>query len=124
MNILNRLKQYNLIFFIFMLINFLLIETGVTNSLFIEVPLSKPNEVEWREKSNIRLNNNHIAIKNLKSGDILIVAGKGHENYQEYKSLRFFSDTKCILQNINSKNKKLSNCLKLKIIRIIWKNYH
>ena len=29
---------------------------------------------------------------NLKSGDVLIVAGKGHENYQEYKKEKFFSD--------------------------------
>ncbi len=71
---------------------------------------SKLFEISFREKAI------SLAIKNLKSGDILIVAGKGHENYQEYKSLRFFSDTKCILQNINSKNKTLSNCLKLNII--------
>ena len=55
MNILNLLKQYNLIFFIFTLISFLLIKTAVTNSLVIEVPLAKPNEAEWRQKSNISI---------------------------------------------------------------------
>ena len=31
-----------------------------------------------------------IAIDKLNSGDILIVAGKGHENYQEFKKKKFF----------------------------------
>ena len=55
MNILNLLKSYNLTFFIFTLVSFLLIETAVTNSLFIETPLAKPNETEWRQKSNISI---------------------------------------------------------------------
>ena len=55
MNIHNLLKQNNLIFFIFTFINFLLIETGVTNSLVIEVPSAKPSEAEWRQKSNISI---------------------------------------------------------------------
>ena len=29
------------------------------------------------------------AVNELNSGDILIVAGKGHENYQEYKKIFF-----------------------------------
>ena len=53
MNIRNLLKPYNLTFFIFTFISFLLIETAVTNSLVIEAPLAKPNETEWRQKSNI-----------------------------------------------------------------------
>ena len=53
MNILNLLKPYNLMFFMFTLISFLLIESAVTNSLIIEAPLAKPNETEWRQKSNI-----------------------------------------------------------------------
>ena len=32
----------------------------------------------------------NLAINNLNSGDILIVAGKGHENYQEYKKKKIF----------------------------------
>ncbi len=43
------------------------------------------------------------AIKNLKSGDILIIAGKGHENYQEYKKRKFFSDKSEILKAIKKK---------------------
>ena len=30
------------------------------------------------------------AIKELKSGDVLIVAGKGHENYQEFEKENIF----------------------------------
>ena len=57
------------------------------------------------------------AINNLKSGDVLIVAGKGHENYQEYKSKRFFSDKEEILNSVNKKNILLSNSLKTNILR-------
>ena len=31
------------------------------------------------------------AINDLGSGDVLIVAGKGHENYQEYRTKKIFS---------------------------------
>ncbi len=55
MSIRNLLKPYNLTFFIFTLISFLLIKTAVTNSLVIETPLAKPNEREWRQKSNISI---------------------------------------------------------------------
>ncbi len=58
------------------------------------------------------------AIKNLKSEDILLVAGKGHENTQDYgKSKKLFSDKICILKNINKKNNLLSNNFKLNILR-------
>ena len=57
------------------------------------------------------------AIKNLNSGDILLVAGKGHENYQEYSKKKFFSDKKCILKNIKYKNKILLKNWKLNIIK-------
>ncbi len=56
------------------------------------------------------------AIKNINSGDILLVAGKGHENYQEYINKRFFSDSECILKNIKYKNNRLLNDWKLNII--------
>ena len=45
------------------------------------------------------------AINNLKSNDVLIVAGKGHENYQEYKTKKFFSDKVYIKNSIINKNK-------------------
>jgi len=58
------------------------------------------------------------AIKNLKSGDVLLVAGKGHENIQEIGKKKIkFSDRIKILKEINKKNKNLSDQLKLNIIQ-------
>ena len=52
------------------------------------------------------------AIFDLKIGDILIVAGKGHENIQDYgKNKKLFSDKKEILKSIKIKNKNLSTIL-------------
>ena len=60
------------------------------------------------------------AIENLKTGEVLVVAGKGHENTQDYGNIKiFFSDKKTILQNIKIKNKNLSKNLKLNILREI-----
>jgi len=58
----------------------------------------------------------NTAIQKLKSGDVLIVAGKGHENYQEYENKFFFSDKIEILKAIKKKNKNLSNSIKTNII--------
>jgi len=68
------------------------------------------------------ISNRAIAIKkaifDLKTGDILIVAGKGHEKTQEYKKIKkLFSDQEEILINIKTKNKTLSNDLKLNILK-------
>ena len=58
------------------------------------------------------------AIFELKTGDILIVAGKGHEKIQEYKKIKkLFSDQEQILKNITIKNKTLSNDIKLNILK-------
>jgi len=58
------------------------------------------------------------AILSLKTGDILIVAGKGHEETQEYKNIKkLFSDKKEILKNITIKNKMLSSNFKLNILK-------
>ena len=58
------------------------------------------------------------AISDLKTGDILIVAGKGHENIQEHKKIKkLFSDHHQILKNITIKNKTLSNNFKLNILK-------
>ena len=58
------------------------------------------------------------AIFDLKTGDILIVAGKGHEKIQEYKKIKkLFSDQKQILKNISIKNKILSSNFKLNILK-------
>ncbi len=57
------------------------------------------------------------AIMNLNSGELLLVAGKGHEKIQDYGERKFFfSDHKEILKSIKSKNKSLSKDLKLNII--------
>ena len=54
----------------------------------------------------------HEAIKNLKSSEILLITGKGHENIQDYgKIKKFFSDRTHILENIKIKNKYLSKTL-------------
>ena len=58
------------------------------------------------------------AIFEQKTGEILIVAGKGHEKIQEYKKIKkLFSDQKQILKNISIKNKKLSSNFKLNILK-------
>tara|TARA_B100000787_G_scaffold154192_1_gene128891 strand:- start:10562 stop:13408 length:2847 start_codon:yes stop_codon:yes gene_type:complete len=58
------------------------------------------------------------AIFDLKTGDILVVAGKGHENTQDFgKIKKLFSDQKEILRNIKIKNKNLSTNLKLNILK-------
>ena len=58
------------------------------------------------------------AIKNLNTGEILLVAGKGHEQTQDIgKKKVFFSDKKIILNAIKAKNLILSNNLKLNIIK-------
>ena len=62
------------------------------------------------------------AILNLKSSEILLIAGKGHENTQTYKNkVRFFSDKNIIINSINLKNKNLSNDIKLNIIKELSK---
>ena len=62
------------------------------------------------------------AIQNLKSGDILLVAGKGHERVQDIGKRKInFSDKKIILNAIKIKNLSLSGNLKLNIIQgIVW----
>ena len=57
------------------------------------------------------------AIKQLKTGEILLVAGKGHEKVQEIGMKKlFFSDKKIILDAIKIKNLNLSNNLKINIL--------
>ncbi len=58
------------------------------------------------------------AIMNLNTGDLLLVAGKGHEKTQDYgKKKLFFSDEEVILKAIKLKNKYLLKNLKLNIIQ-------
>ena len=46
------------------------------------------------------------AILNIKSNEVVIVAGKGHEIYQEYASKKYFSD-KIVSKNILNRKIKL-----------------
>jgi len=58
------------------------------------------------------------AIENLNTGEVLVVAGKGHENIQDYGNVKnFFSDKEIILKFIKIKNKNLSKNLKLNILK-------
>ena len=75
------------------------------------------NKSKIYEISN-RANAINKAILDLKTGDVLIVAGKGHEKIQEYKKMKkLFSDQQQILKTIKIKNKTLSNSLKLNILK-------
>ena len=60
------------------------------------------------------------AIFDLNIGEVLIVAGKGHEKIQDYgKIKKIFSDKKEILQSIKLKNKNLSSNIKINILNEI-----
>ena len=69
----------------------------------------KLNEIPSRSKAISE------SIKLLNSGEVLVVAGKGHENFQEYKKKYFFSDKAHILQSIRKKNKNLSKDWKINL---------
>jgi MurE/MurF fusion protein len=57
-------------------------------------------------------------ISNLSTGDIAIIAGKGHEKTQDYKGKKkYFSDRKEILRSILRKNRLLFKDLRLNIIQ-------
>ena len=80
------------------------IKKGIKNFKIEEIP-SRKNAI-------------YKAIQDLNSGDILLVAGKGHEKIQDYGKKKFyFSDKKIILDSIRLKNKSLSKNLKLNIIK-------
>jgi len=75
-----------------------------------------------KSKKVIEISNRSKAIfegvKNLNTGEILLVAGKGHEKTQDKgKHKIYFSDRKNILDAIKIKNFNLSNNLKLNIIK-------
>ena len=62
------------------------------------------------------------AIKNLNTGDILLVAGKGHEKTQDFgKKKIYFSDKKIILDCIKLKNTSLPKNFKINIIKELSK---
>ena len=79
----------------------------------------KLHEIPNREKAIEK------AIINLYSGEILIVAGRGHETIQDYgNKKKFFSDKNFILKFIKQKNKKLKKNLKLNILKEISNKSH
>ena len=89
-----------------------------------EKPQKIRNEIKKGiiSKNIIEIPNRKIAIKkcidDLLSGEIGIVAGKGHEITQNYMGKKFFfSDRKEILKNIKSKNKSLYTDKRLNIIQ-------
>ena len=57
----------------------------------------------------------------IRSNEVVIIAGKGHEVYQEYVSKKFFSDKKCIEKFIRIKNKSLNRNWKTNIVSEITK---
>ena len=78
---------------------------------------SKLYEIPNREKAI------NLAIQNLLSGEILVVAGKGHEKIQDYGSYKkIFSDKDCIIKYVKKKNKLLKNDLKFNIIKEAIRN--
>jgi len=63
------------------------------------------------------------AISDLNTGNILLIAGKGHEKIQDFGNKKiFFSDKKVIIKAIKIKNSILSKNLKLNIIKELSKN--
>jgi MurE/MurF fusion protein len=69
-------------------------------------------EVSERKKAILK------CVNNLCSGDIAIIAGKGHEKTQDYKGKKkYFSDRKEILKSISKKNKTLFKDMRLNIIQ-------
>jgi len=90
-----------------------------------------PNKIRRDIKSNISKNkvleipSRESAIKsailNIKSNEVVIIAGKGHELYQEYVTKNFFSDKRCIEKYIKIKNKSLNRNWKSNIVSEITK---
>ncbi|WP_440925612.1 UDP-N-acetylmuramoyl-L-alanyl-D-glutamate--2,6-diaminopimelate ligase [Candidatus Pelagibacter sp.] len=75
-----------------------------------------------KKKRIIEISNRAIAITqavyNLNTGDLLLVAGKGHEKTQDIGNKKiFFSDRKVILNAIKHKNNYLSDSLKLNVVK-------
>ena len=59
------------------------------------------------------------AISNIKSDEVVVVAGRGHELYQEYKKTKYFSDRDCIIEAVNLKNNNLNQSWKANIVEEI-----
>ena len=89
-----------------------------------ENPSKIRNEIKKgiKKKEIIEISNRKLAINNcindLHTGEIAIIAGKGHEKTQEYNNKQYyFSDRIEILNSINIKNEKLFSDQRLNIIQ-------
>ena len=82
----------------------------IRNDIKININKKKLSEIPSRELA-IK-----AAIRNIKSDEIVVVAGKGHEIYQEYNKKKYFSDKVCIKKSIKEKNLTLSQNWKANII--------
>jgi len=82
----------------------------IRNQIKVQINRKKLNEISSR-KIAIK-----TAIKNIKSDEIVVVAGKGHERFQEYKKKKYFSDRDCILKSIKEKNLSLNKDWKVNIL--------
>jgi MurE/MurF fusion protein len=84
----------------------------IRNEIKKGIKNKKTEEVPERKKAIFK------CISNLCSGDIAIIAGKGHEKTQDYEGRKkYFSDRKEILKSISKKNKSLFKDLRLNIIQ-------
>ena len=84
----------------------------IRNEIKKGIRIKDMQEVPERKKAILK------CINNLYSGDIAIIAGKGHEKTQDYKGKKkYFSDRKEILKSILKKNKSLFKDLRLNIIQ-------
>ena len=80
------------------------IKKGIIRKNMIEIP-NRKNAIK-------------VGIKDLNTGDILLVAGKGHEQTQDIGNRKvYFSDKKIILESIKVKNLNLTKDLRLNIIK-------
>ena len=61
------------------------------------------------------------AIMDIKSNEVVIIAGKGHEIYQEYAFKKYFSDKNCIQKYIKERNKTSNKNWKSNIISEVTK---
>ncbi len=83
----------------------------IRNQIKTKIKKSKILEISDRAKAIF------LAIQNLRSKEVLIIAGKGHEQQQDYgKFKKFFSDKSVISDGIRYKNKKLKKNLKFNIL--------
>ena len=88
----------------------------IRNDIKSKIEKNKLSEIPSRK---LAIN---TAITSIKSDEIVIVAGKGHETYQQYKNKKYFSDKDCIIKSIKEKNKTLNKNWKTNIVEEILGN--